>query len=515
MQRRIPGEVLIMIRDRRTRLLALMAVAVSLFVAGFARGSATASGVSGTISAVGSGGTVSINGGTSAWAGLIRLDVDSGPDLETYCIDLHTPTSIGVHYNEGTWSEANVTNLGKVTWVLRHGYPAVSLGVLQSTYGLGSLTAAQAASATQAAVWHFSDGASLDASNAPNVVALYQALVATATSDPEPSATLGVTPNHLAGTVGSLIGPFTVSTTGGTVAVDATVGTITDADGNPIATVGDGDSFWVVLDQVGTTTIHASTSAVISSGRVFLTTAGSAKQKLITANTTTTYADVEVTAAATEPPTTEPPTTEPPTTEPPTTEPPTTEPPTTEPPTTEPPTTEPPTTEPPTTEPPTTEPPTTEPPTTEPPTTEPPTTEPPTTEPPTTEPPTTEPPTTEPPTTEPPTTEPPTTEPPTTEPPTTEPPTTEPPTTEPPTTEPPTTEPAAPPTTVDRVSQGPTTSTSIPSAAHPASTSSQRLPVTGGDYGWSSPQVLLGAGLALGGVAMVLAARRRQETEHS
>ena len=43
----------------------------------------------------------------------------------TYCIDLATETEIGVHYELGDWTSANVPNLDYVTYILNQYYPVV------------------------------------------------------------------------------------------------------------------------------------------------------------------------------------------------------------------------------------------------------------------------------------------------------------------------------------------------------------------------------------------------------
>ena len=40
-------------------------------------------------------------------------------DILTYCIDLATETEIGVHYELGDWTSANVPNLDYVTYILK------------------------------------------------------------------------------------------------------------------------------------------------------------------------------------------------------------------------------------------------------------------------------------------------------------------------------------------------------------------------------------------------------------
>ena len=282
---------------RQVRWLSLFAAGAALALAGVI-GTAAAEGVSGTLSSTGHGQQIAVDGGQQAWAGLLHLSVDGGGGVETYCIDLGTSTSMGVHYQEGSWSDANVTNLGKVTWVLRHGYPNVSPTSLATAAGLGGLTADQAAAATQAAIWHFSDGTSLDVGNSAAIVATYQYLVNNATATAEPGATLSVTPAALSGTVGELIGPFTVHTSATMVQLTASGGVISDGAGNVLTTAIDGDTFYLTIATPGSVTVEATASATLSSGRVFMTTHSSPKQKLIVAASTVSTANATASVSA-------------------------------------------------------------------------------------------------------------------------------------------------------------------------------------------------------------------------
>ena len=284
---------------RTTGWLPLFVAGVALALGGLMFNTAAADGASGTLSGLGAGQEIN-TGGSTHWAGLIHLTLDGGGTLDTYCIDLGTSTTTGVHYSEGPWSEANVSNLGMVTWVLGHGYPNVSTSALATSSGAGSLTSNQAAAATQAAVWHFSDSKDLDPASDASILAVYNYLVTNAVSVSEPPATLTVTPAALQGTVGDRIGPFTVTTSAATVTLTATGGTITDAVGTPLMTVSNGDTFYVTMAAAGSVTVTAEATATLSSGRVFLTTATSPKQKLITASTTSAMTSVEVSATSNE-----------------------------------------------------------------------------------------------------------------------------------------------------------------------------------------------------------------------
>ena len=91
------------------------------------------------------------------FAGIIHSQPPGGPPptLSMYCINILTPTQVGVGYNLGTWSEANVTNVGFVARLLNSYYPNNAAAPPIGVNGVAS-TADQAA-AVQAAIWYFAD----------------------------------------------------------------------------------------------------------------------------------------------------------------------------------------------------------------------------------------------------------------------------------------------------------------------------------------------------------------------
>lgn len=304
-------------RTRISRSLAVFVTGAALATAGAIFNTANADGASGTFSSLGDGMNVNTNTGQKP-AYVLNLSLDGGGTLKMFCIDLNTTTQYGVHYNEATWEEGNVPNLGKVTWVLGHGYPTVTAAALLDAINatiepdLISLSDSEAAAGTQAAVWHFTDSSNLTGSNPAAVLAVYTYLVTNAVSVSEPAPSLTILPASLSGPVGERIGPFTVDTSAASVALSATGGLITDAVGNPLATVGDGGTFYITIAAEGSVTISGTATAMLGSGRVFTTTANSPKQKLIAARATTAQVVASVEAQATTTTTTEPvPTTDP------------------------------------------------------------------------------------------------------------------------------------------------------------------------------------------------------------
>jgi TQXA domain-containing protein len=294
-------------------------------------GVGSASAVSGSITSVSPQVSLTFTDGRTVGAALITLTTTTADSLQTYCIDLNTHTNVGVTYDEGTWSEANVPDVAKVTAILQASYPVRSLVDLQASSGIATLTQDEAIAGTQAAIWHFTDLVNLDRTIAnqnadSNIGKLYDYLLnVAATPVAEPVPALSITPASTTGTVGARVGPFTLDVTPAsavvTVTNDAGVG-FTDSAGNAFVPSADGAQFWITPTSTGNFTISATAEVAVPTGRVFLHTATendpAAHQKLVVAKsepvTTTATATFEATPESTT--TTEAPTT---TTEAPTT----------------------------------------------------------------------------------------------------------------------------------------------------------------------------------------------------
>lgn len=217
-------------------------------------------------------------------------------DLLTYCIDLATETEIGVHYELGDWTAANVPNLAYVTHILENYYPAVP--------GAPSTgTDVEKVQAVQGAIWYFTDSFVVPTSYPSEHNAIKAIVDATLTevNGPPPAPapapvppTLTLTPDAAdAPTTGQLVGPFAV---GGNVA-SSTLGTsgvevFADAAGTipvlPGDSVAQGAELWA--RYVSTTSTEGFTLSAVESvveGNVFLYDGGNpgrtSAQKLILA----------------------------------------------------------------------------------------------------------------------------------------------------------------------------------------------------------------------------------------
>jgi TQXA domain-containing protein len=261
------------------------------------------------------------SGYTSAteFAGIIHGQVEGGTAVfGLYCIDIKTNTYPGMGYGLGSWDAANVPNRGFVARILNEYYPNTA-----EPAALSDLN--QKAAAVQAAIWYFSDGFVVNTSNSVlhDTVAAIVGNIQAKGPLVEPSPpTLAITPPHVSGPAGSVLGPFKVTTsnqlrrrplrlrrrlrsapnatvtiTGGEMFSDAG-GTTPIANG---ASVPSGQEIWVRATGGSTTAVlQATAEAIVPSGNVYLydgKTAGyAAAQKLILAQTAILTTTVQATA---------------------------------------------------------------------------------------------------------------------------------------------------------------------------------------------------------------------------
>ncbi len=287
-------------------------------------GTPSGSGVVASSPTLVSGESGHINFGTadhSTVGGLIRLNAGGKATIDTYCINLKNETGESAKYREAGWSALAsasyasplaTENMGRILWVLQNSFPQVSdLDKLAREAGVGTLTKAQAAAATQAAIWDFSDDpkATPDDADAAKLTSyLYQT---GKTQDvKEPSAALTLSPQSVTGAVGSLLGPITVASGGGSITANLDAAStaagvvITDSKGTVLDGTNVQASQLFVKAPAGTKpgTATLSVKASVSNaqvGRVFVSddhnSLDTHSQTLILAGTT----NLSVTATAT------------------------------------------------------------------------------------------------------------------------------------------------------------------------------------------------------------------------
>ena len=211
------------------------------------------------------------------FAGIIRAQSQtSGETLNMFCIDIRTSTYPGLGYENGTWDQSNVPNVGYIARILAEYYPNTGEPAAAPNDN------ARAAS-VQAAIWFFSDSYVLTSGEPirPFTAAIVAAVLA-AGPLPEPSPpNLTIDPTDATGPSDTPLGPYTVASdsadadleitvraAGGTMYADA-AGNVPIADG---AAVANNTQIWLLPAAVtgGEVTISARGVASAPSGNVYL-----------------------------------------------------------------------------------------------------------------------------------------------------------------------------------------------------------------------------------------------------
>ncbi|MEU2599377.1 Cys-Gln thioester bond-forming surface protein [Streptomyces hirsutus] len=241
-------------------------------------------------------------------AGLFEMSVEGGGMLQTYCVDIHTPTQTDAEYHETDWSGTSLganKDAGRIHWILRNSYPQVNnLAALADRAGVrGELTEQDAAAGTQVAIWRYSDDVDVDAVD-PQAEQLADYLEKSARNQAEPQASLALDPPAVSGRPGELLGPVTVRTDARSVTMSpqadaATSGVrILDADGLPAISAVDGTEVFFEIPEdapEGTVQVTAQASTTVPVGRAFAAESRSQTQILAGSSTST----VSATASAT------------------------------------------------------------------------------------------------------------------------------------------------------------------------------------------------------------------------
>lgn len=234
-------------------------------------------------------------------AKLFAFELSDGTKLQMYCVEIDTDITKNKMV-ETPWdaypSESSPFHEGreKINWVLHHGYPVKSgeaLTEVLTTKGVTlheGIDAKEAITATQAAIWNYSDGIPLEAGDALNgddnleaeadVVALYQYLTGpdNVGIGDQPTPALQVDPTELEGEAGTRIGPFTVNTNGEIegLATDLPEGVkVTDLDGVELnaSTIKNGTQVFldVPADAAeGEGSFELTATARVDTGRLFV-----------------------------------------------------------------------------------------------------------------------------------------------------------------------------------------------------------------------------------------------------
>jgi TQXA domain-containing protein/LPXTG-motif cell wall-anchored protein len=232
---------------------------------------------------------------------LIGLALEDGSKLQMYCVEIDTRIDTEHGMVEKSWDaypnakspfHANRT---KINWILHNGFPVVAADTLtkaladQGVKLTNGISEKEAISATQAAVWHFSDGKDLDESNPlpkgpmdskADVVALYKYLTGPANVGigDQPTPALAISPTDATGVAGEKIGPFTVATTGDVEKLTTKLPEgvkVVDENGTELTADQIEDGTKLFLDvpedaEAGNGTFELTATAGVDTGRLFV-----------------------------------------------------------------------------------------------------------------------------------------------------------------------------------------------------------------------------------------------------
>ena len=208
-----------------------------------------------------------------SFAGIITAVDGEGNVSQMYCIDIRVLTYAGLGYENGSWEESNVPNIGYVNRVLNSYYP--------DQPGLPEAANDNVrAAAVQAAVWFFSDGYVLEDTDPirPLTSQIVAEVLAAGPLTEPPAPDVSVTPPVAAGPANGVAGPFTINSSAVTsLAVEVTPGyaLYTDPAGTvPLAgtSVPAGTQLWV-RNLAGTTdpgVVTATAVVPVETGNVYL-----------------------------------------------------------------------------------------------------------------------------------------------------------------------------------------------------------------------------------------------------
>ncbi|MEU0535850.1 thioester domain-containing protein [Amycolatopsis tolypomycina] len=277
---------------------------------------------------------ISLEGGGDYITKLFGFKLSDGKSLKLYCVQITVGMRTDVDMVETPWNKYPAAdspfnkNNDKINWVLHHGYPGLKLADVEAALAKqgvkahGGISEREAIAATQAAVWHFSDGVNLDlkkplkeanpAEDNADVAALYSYLVGDQNKGmgAQPKPTLNIAGPKTEGKAGTKIGPFDVATSGDITSLTTELPEgvkVTDADGKELKTadVKDGSKLFVDVPagtQPGKGSFALKVTGELATGRLFVAENYAKKpaQSLIVADSEKTQVAAKASASWTE-----------------------------------------------------------------------------------------------------------------------------------------------------------------------------------------------------------------------
>lgn len=232
---------------------------------------------------------------------LMELELGDGSTLRVYCVEIDERFDVQRTMVERPWDAYpnpdspfhNAQNRHKINWILHNAHPAVGVDQLADAVSASAtlhdgLSEQEAITATQAAIWHFSDNEKLKQDNPTDageafdkdVWATYAYLTGQANTGTteQPTPALQIEPSESNGVAGERIGPITV-TSNGTVTVEAKgfpkETKVVDAEGNELTQeeVLDGAEAFIKVPadaEAGHGSFTLTASTEIATGRLFV-----------------------------------------------------------------------------------------------------------------------------------------------------------------------------------------------------------------------------------------------------
>ena len=126
-----------------------------------------------------SGNRVVVNG-SSASTALFKVGNPDGSISYAYCVDLDTFVNDGHNYSRVNVEDANYyddDSAKHIRAIVRNAYPFISLEEISSTLNLENLTAVEAITATQLAIWKYANAANTPSDLTGNIATIYNYLI--------------------------------------------------------------------------------------------------------------------------------------------------------------------------------------------------------------------------------------------------------------------------------------------------------------------------------------------------
>ena len=125
------------------------------------------------------GNDIIVNGGKKTTA-LFKIKNTDGSEYNAYCVDVKTTIKPGHKYSRVNLEDADYYSKDSakhIRAIVRNAYPFISLKEISETLKLENLTAEEAITATQLAIWEYSNSVNIQSQLTGNIANIYKYLV--------------------------------------------------------------------------------------------------------------------------------------------------------------------------------------------------------------------------------------------------------------------------------------------------------------------------------------------------